>query len=324
MTQPIVGVLVPTHPGALPPPEARPIGRAALALRERGLRVVFGDTVQDGILEGVQAVPGGWTSTRADVCGFVDRFPSQNRAGRYAKICENLAGKMLLNAPSFTALCRDKLETQRLLEGAGLVLPEVVADPAAFASTLASWGAGYLKPRFGALGVGVRRVEPGDPLPASLPGVVDGRADPALLQRAVPPPAGWAGWSVRVLAQLDPDEGWVLGHPVVRRSRADPVVNAARGAEVHPGEAVLQRDTLDAVEASTRRVITALSSQPGAIELGLDLVIDVDGAPHIIEVNSRPRGRLEVLARRHPERFGRAHLQAVARPLRLVAAWSGR
>ena len=47
--EPAIGVLVPVDPGTpLPPPEARPIGRAALVLAKQGLRVVFGDEVRDG------------------------------------------------------------------------------------------------------------------------------------------------------------------------------------------------------------------------------------------------------------------------------------
>ena len=53
----------------------------------------------------------------------------------------------------------------RTMLAAGIALPPVEADPLCFARRLRQWGAGFVKPRFGALGVGVRRVEPGDPLP---------------------------------------------------------------------------------------------------------------------------------------------------------------
>ena len=319
-----VGVLVPPRPGPPSPPEDRPIGRAALSLGTEGVRVVFGDTVRDGVLVGLAPHPGGWSEVEADVCGFVDRFPSQNRAERYAEILSNLGGKLLLNAPTLTALCRDKVRTQHFLASAGMTMPAVVTDPSAFGEALSDWGEGFLKPRFGALGVGVRRVRPGDPLPAFLPGVVEGQQDPAVLQRAVPPPQGWAGWSVRLLAQRGPDEAWVFGHPVVRRSRTDPVVNAARGASVDPGESVLTPTMWGAIEAEARKATEAFSSLPGAIELGLDLVIDGHEAAHLIEVNSRPRGRMEVLAARDPARFGTLHTAALLRPLRVVAARAGR
>ena len=55
------------------------------------------------------------------------------------------------------------------------------------------------------------------------------------------------------------------------------------------------------------------------IELGVDLVVDEDGELHVIEVNGRPRGRLEVLAQQDPTRFQGAHAAAIARPLRWLA-----
>lgn len=319
-----VGVLVPSRPGRPLPPEARPIGRAALRLGVEGVSVVFGDTVSQGVLRGLAPRPGGWREVEADVCGFVDRFPSQNRAERYAEILANLDGKPLLNTPEVTALCRDKVRTQKLLEAAGLPLPTLVTDPADFSAALSAWGEGFLKPRYGALGVGVRRVRPGDPLPAFLPGVVAGQQDPAVLQRAVRPPSGWAGWSVRLLAQRGPDEAWVFGHPVVRRSRTDPVVNAARGAAVGPGASVLTPGQTAAVREAAHEVTAAFSGMLGAIELGLDLVIDDQEGAHLIEVNSRPRGRMEVLAAQDPGRFAALHTEALLRPLRVVAARAGR
>ena len=59
------------------------------------------------------------------------------------------------------------------------------------------------------------------------------------------------------------------------------------------------------------------------VEVGVDVVIDPHGAPWLIEVNSRPRGRLEVLARLDPARFGHAHVDACARPLRVLAERMG-
>lgn len=316
-----IGVLVPIDPGLpVPPPEARPIGRAALLLRAEGVDVVFGDAVADGRLSGLRPRPGGWEPVRGvRLAAALDRFPSQSRPARFAALRAGLAEVPLRNGVEATLLCRDKLDCQAFLEQAGVACPPVEARPARFEQQLEAWGAGFLKPRFGALGAGVRRVTPGDPLPAELPGVVPGRRDPALLQRAVPPPAGWAGWSLRVLAQRAPGGGWALGEPVVRRSEDDPVVNAARGAEVCAGRDVLRPETRAAVEAATRAVTAAFDSMDAAIELGVDLVLDPEWRPHLVEVNSRPRGRLEVLAQQDPARFGQAHLEACARPLRYLA-----
>ncbi|MEC7946882.1 MAG: YheC/YheD family protein, partial [Myxococcota bacterium] len=304
---------------------ARPIGRAALALSRQGLRVVFGDTVEDGRITGLEAVPGGWrTATSVPVAALHDRFPSQRRAAHFARILAAAGSMPIGNPPELTLLCRDKLRCQMVLGAAGVdAQPPIEADPTRFAGRLAAWGVGFLKPRYGALGIGVCRVVPGDPLPASLPGAIPGRRDPAILQRAVPPPARWAGWSVRVVCQRAPGGMWVQGEPAVRRHRTDPVVNAARGAEVAPGRDVLPKDTAAAVCALSARVTDALDTLPcgrWAVEVGVDLAIDTDGAPWLIEVNSRPRGRMEALAAADPGRFHDAHVAACGRPL-LALAW---
>jgi glutathione synthase/RimK-type ligase-like ATP-grasp enzyme len=325
-----IGVLVPVDPGPPPPPpEARPIGRAALALAREGLRVVFGDAVRDGRMSGLEAVPGGWRPVRdVPVLALHDRFPSQRRAARFAEIRAGAGDLPIGNPPALTMLCRDKLACQRALEAAGVsAQPPVEADPTRFAATLAGWGAGFLKPRYGALGIGVARVEPGDALPTALPGAVPGREDPAILQRAVPPPDGWGGWSVRVVCQRAPGGGWVLGEPAVRRHRSDPVVNAARGAEVAPGSDVLGTATGAAVHALARQVTAALDTLPEgrwAVEVGVDLVIDRDGVPWLVEVNSRPRGRMEALAAADPGRFQDAHVAACGRPIAALAWLAGR
>ena len=51
-----------------------------------------------------------------------------------------------------------------------------------------------------------------------------------------------------------------------------------------------------------------------------DLVIGADGAAQLIEVNSRPWGRVKALARRWPERFKHAHDVACERPL-MYLSW---
>ncbi len=319
----VIGVLVPTVPGPpREPPEARPIGRAALALAAEGIDAIFGDTVQDGWIEGHRARPGRWQTARAEVVAFYDRFPSQRRAERFAQITTQLAGRPLGNSPALTALCRDKLACQQHLEAHGLEMPTVEDRPERFAEQLAAWGSGFLKPRFGALGAGVRAVRPGDPLPATLRALLD-EDEPAILQRAVPPPPGLAGRSVRLLAQRDADGSWHLHEPVVRQSSDDPVVNAARGAMLLVGGDHLPAHTLDAMRALVTAACDALAAHGPALELGVDLVLDPDDLPHLIEVNSRPRGRLEKLADLFPDRFGDAHVQACARPIRTLASWYG-
>lgn len=322
-TGPSIGVLVPAD-GTPPPPESRPIGRAALMLQEQGVRLVFGDRLGDGRMDGLVARPGGWTAVQdLPVEAVHDRFPSQIRADSFQEILAGLGETLMANPLGFTELCRDKTACQRAMERAGVPMPELSTDPATFEATLAAWGAGFIKPRYGALGCGVMRVVPGDPLPAELAGLVPGRLEPAILQRAVRPPSGWAGQALRVLVQRTPS-GWYLCPPVLRASRTDPVCNAARGAEVGPGAESMSAHTQRQVEQLCQQVILGVQQLPEgerAVEVGIDLVLDQEHRPHLIELNSRPRGRLEALARLDPAGFGQAHLEAVARPIRMLAHW---
>jgi predicted ATP-grasp superfamily ATP-dependent carboligase len=56
------------------------------------------------------------------------------------------------------------------------------------------------------------------------------------------------------------------------------------------------------------------------IELGVDLVVASDGEPWLIELNVRPGGHLSGLAAADPARFQDAATEALARPLRALAA----
>jgi glutathione synthase/RimK-type ligase-like ATP-grasp enzyme len=317
-----IGVLVPGD-GSPPPPTARPIGRVALLLTEEGIQLVFGSVLAHGAMDGLVAEPEGWRAVRAQPLDAVhDRFPSQIRASVFQQILGGLGGLQMSNPLDFTMMCRDKVLSQRLLEEQGVPMPALQTEPERFAESLAGWGAGFIKPRFGALGQGVSRVVLGMDIPRELPGVVPGRSEPTILQQAVEPPEGWAGIALRVLVQRTPS-GWHRCPVVVRTSLTDPVANVARGASVGPGDSLLSTQTRFQVEALCDRITEALDTIPqaqGAVEIGVDMVLDAAHRPHLIELNSRPRGRLEVLAAQDPERFGQVHLDAVARPLRTMAA----
>jgi len=321
-----IGVLVPSD-GTAPttPPADRPIGRAALRLAKQGLDVVFGDQVHAGMITGFRATESGWApATNVPVFGIHDRFPSQLRSKTYAQILDGIVGLPIGNSPEVTLLCRDKVATQSALQPLGIAMPEVESDPTRFQETLHQWGQGFLKPRFGALGIGVSRVAPGDSLPTHTDGVVPHRPDPTILQKAVLPPAGWASRTVRVLIQRMPTGGWFSGIPVVRQSREDPVANAARGAEVAPGPTVLDAATLRRIGDAIQHICDALDQLEVAnrmVEAGVDLVLDESHHPWLIEVNSRPRGRMEVLATLEPENYLDAHINACARPLQVIAHW---
>ncbi len=321
-----IGVLVPTN-GSAPeaPPEARPIGRAAIVLATEGIDVIFGDTLCDGRMAGYRAIPGGWEAVSgALLSGVHDRYPSQLRSEQYERIQRGLNGLKMSNPLSFTMLCRDKLATQQRLEAQGIRMPAVTGEPSQFSDCITQWKEAFLKPRYGALGIGVQRIAEGDPMPAVLPGVVPDRPDPSILQAAIEPPRGWASRTVRVLLQRTPEGGWYQGMPVVRQSRDNPVANAALGAEVVSGDRALDSECLTRIHQSVQEIACALDRLPEAefmVEAGVDLVLDCDMQPTLIEVNSRPRGRLEVLAAHDPKSFHREHVEACARPLRVIAGW---
>jgi glutathione synthase/RimK-type ligase-like ATP-grasp enzyme len=323
-----LGVLVHLPATQAPvPPEERPMGRAALRLRDEGVRLVFGERLDEGRMSGFVAEDGGWRSVAgAPVAALHDRFPSQTFPDSFAGILSEAGGLPVANPPAFVALCRDKLLTQAFLESAGLLLPEVEADPSRFQDRLEAWGAAFLKPRHGGLGRGIRYVRPGDPLPATGEGVVPGRADRLFLQCAVSPPPGSAGQSLRVLAQREPAGSWLLASRILRRSLEDPVVNVARGAAALPAEDALSTDTLREVDTLCAAVLAAIDTLPEAalvVEVGIDAVLDATGHPRLLELNHRPQGRMEEVARSNPGRFAEAHVAACARPLRRLAVLAG-
>lgn len=319
-----LGVLIAAGNGAGSRPSELPMGRAALRLRSERVEVVFGGVARDGRLVGHRTGDDRWEPVETEVGGAYDRYASQTDPAGFAALVAGLGDTPRVNPDDVVAVCRDKLATQRVLEAAGLPIPEVEADPDRFAAALAAWGAGFLKPRHGAFGRGVSRVVPGDALPAEGEGAVPGRPDVLFLQRAVAPPDGWAGVACRVLVQRA-GAGWWVGPPVARRSRTDAVVNAARGSEVVPLEAFAP-DRVDAVAHLAERVAVALAAAAGGdrlVELGVDVVLARDGGAWVVEANSKPRGRLLSLVESDPGWLD-AHVEACCRPLRALAAIAGR
>ena len=284
--------------------------------------MLFGHRVEDGELVGHRAVPNAWHAARGRVDVAYDRYPSQTDPEGHRALREGLGHTPIANPFSLTLLCRDKIGTQRVLESAKLPTSEIVTDPADFQDALTDWGAAYLKPQFGSFGRGIHRVLPGDSTPATGPGAVAGHAEPLFLQRAIVPLEPWRGVACRVLCQRTGPDSWWVGPPVVRRSAEDWVVNAARDAEVVPAQQMLP-EQVQALTQLSRRTAAALTAEPEGewlVEVGVDLVIDREGEPIVIEVNSRPRGRLEALAGQDPSAWMAAHVKACCRPLRTLAA----
>ena len=330
-----IGVWIPIDPTRpIAPPETRPMGRAALAARMHGLTVVFGDRFAGDALVGVVAEQGGWRRTQMAVSAIQDRFPSQSRASHWVALHTRAQalGVPVGNGRVLTDLCRDKIQCQAVLEVSPTIrLPPVEARASHFAAVLRRWDGAFAKPRFGALGTGVRYARPGETVPKTLPGVVAGTEDPTVLQWPVLPSAGFTGRVLRVLAQRTHGPSgslrWHLLPAVLRQSRVDRVVNAARGAEVLPAADALSSAVMDEVRAMVLRVCHTLEQvdDPGgvALELGVDLALDGALRPWVLEVNSRPRGRLTVLSREEPTRFQAVHHAAMVRPWRTLAHHTG-
>jgi predicted ATP-grasp superfamily ATP-dependent carboligase len=90
-----------------------------------------------------------------------------------------------------------------------------------------------------------------------------------------------------------------------------------------PAEELVSADTVrEARRLAESAFFTLAAADPDEllIELGVDLVVASDGAPWLIELNGRPGGRLSGLAAADPARFQDAATEALARPLRALAA----
>jgi glutathione synthase/RimK-type ligase-like ATP-grasp enzyme len=311
-------VLVPPLGGAPRAPESTPVGHAALVLASDGIEALF--CTGEGTW---RAHPGEWEQvTDAAPIAVHDRFPSQSRLAAYEAVLGPVAHLPMGNPRSLTRLCRDKVACQEYLVMEGLRMPPLETDPALFAEVLASWGAGFLKPRYGGLGLGVRRVVPGDDLPAFGEGAVPGEEDPLILQQAIAPPKGQAGFALRWLVQRLEDGTLQPRIPVARISKDDPVSNVARGASAHDAREILPRRTLATAERFAIDCAQILSECPHGewlVEIGVDMVVDPEGIPHVIEINSRPQGRMQQLTQLSLE-MQDAHIEACAQPIRTLAA----
>lgn len=307
----VIGIWLQARAGGRPgAPGDWPLGRAVLYAERRGVSAILGVPDGPGTFAGARVVQDRWVPVeRQPVQAVYDRFPSVGRAAAAAAGRRWIGEVPLANPPELISLCQDKLATQRALESAGVQMPAVTGALPTFTEALGAWGVAYLKPRGGSFGEGVRRVVVGEPLP---------REGEWVLQAAVPPPQGLAGLCLRVLVQALPGGRWIARPPVVRRSITDPVVNAARGAELLPGDDQPYGDSATELAVQCARVLDRAAGG-GGVELGVDLVVDKDGQTWPIEVNGRPRGRLLALADRWPDRYRSAHIEACAQPLLTLA-----
>jgi glutathione synthase/RimK-type ligase-like ATP-grasp enzyme len=287
---------------------------------------VFGNILEKQgeriILSGLSIKDDNWIPKKIPVDALHDRFPSQIRSEKFQSILPYTKELFFGNPFAITMLCRDKIATQRYLEKHGIQMPEIIIEHQAFSDQLAKWNSGFIKPQFGALGKNVQTVTADSLLPEFLEGVVPKREERTFIQRAITPPRGWKGLSLRQLVQRSPDGSWQVLPAVLRRSREDVVVNIARGAEAVLAEDHLPASTMEHIYKQSIKISQTLQKFPNgeySVEFGLDFVIDQNYHAWLIEVNSRPRGRLEVLAKRMPERFESIHQRACLAPILYLA-----
>jgi RimK family alpha-L-glutamate ligase len=171
----------------------------------------------------------------------------------------------------------DKAMTSLLLRRAGLPGPSTcVTESAGEARAFLAREAGegnevVVKPLFGSLGVGLRRLDAGAELPdaAETGGVW-------YLQRYIETGSADGGWrDYRVLVV-----GGVAVAAMIRRGTSW-VSNVAQGARCEPAPA----------EPELERLAVAAAAAVGAGYAGVDLVRDRDGGLHVLEVNGIPAWR---------------------------------
>ena len=101
------------------------------------------------------------------------------------------------------------------------------------------------------------------------------------------------------------------------------MVNVRKGAAVMPASQLMPPECLASIREQGLLACEALDSAWGerrGLELGIDFVLDSKWRPTLIEINGRPKGRLEAL-RMLDSRWSEEHIEACTLPLRTLAAW---
>lgn len=322
---PSIGILVPDYPGPLPEPSSKPISKAVLNKNFKNNLIVFGNIFKKEknqiIMSGYSIVDSKWVAVETPIMALHDRFPSQIRHEHFQRIRRDTLSLPMANPEAITLLCRDKILVQEYLSKYDIQMPEICSIPEEYQRKLHSWTFGFIKPQFGALGKNVQAVFPSSPLPRFLEGVVPGTVEPSFIQKGIRAPKGWKGLSVRQLAQRQVNGSWKTLPAVLRRSVNDFVVNVARGAEAVVAEDSLPQKTMISIIEQSLKSARALTLHPEgehSVEFGFDFVIDQNYNAWLIEVNSRPRGRLEILAQLNPNRFASLHEEACLAPIRYL------
>ena len=222
------------------------------------------------------------------------------------------------NPRSFIELCKDKWAFQKWMEQHGIYMPPVVETH--FSEALQKWdGMAIAKPRFGSFGVGIEIVyEEPVPFRQSVQGM-----DPTLLQKYIRPPNGFAGIAVRQLLQRNKDRSWTFRTIVARTSKDDPIINAARGADICYASEILPKNCIENIQTQSKKIASIMGTwSPYIIEVGLDYVIDATFSPIFIEANAQPKGKLKALVQKEQnESIQQEYEEILQHPFEVLSAW---
>lgn len=300
--------------------------------------------VRTGRVRGYVPTPDGWKRAAVPLPRVVHKRISLTPAVERALQRLHGHGVVFINPPCIS----DKARMYRALMRSPTVADHVPLTEWYDAELLARWldnGATIiLKPRIGSVGKGVTRIKPAGRAVlvtdasgtqvfsvASLVRRLQRMARPRwhLLQQYIPL-ARWRSrpFDLRVPAQRDADGRWTVAGVVAKVAERHPfLTNLAQGGRALPADDVLAQAFSPAraeeILSDVRQLAVAAAEAvaarfPEAADLGLDVGVDQDGKPWVIEVNARDQ-RITFL------RAGmRDALRAVyEQPLRYCAAAAG-
>jgi len=122
------------------------------------------------------------------------------------------------------------------------------------------------------------------------------------------------------LLQKGTDGQWIFRTPVARISE-DAVANVHQGAIAVPAQEVLPPAALERARSLAHESAIGLDNacEGPVIELGIDLLFDSQFSPWILEVNSRPSGRLAALCKTAPDIYEKEAQKTAIQPLLSLA-----
>ena len=111
---------------------------------------------------------------------------------------------------------------------------------------------------------------------------------------------------------------------MARISLNDPIVNAARGADIKRAIDVLPTTCCKKIQQMSKNIAQVLGKiSPFVIEVGLDYVIDKNFNPIFIEANAQPKGKLKGLTKNQKSPSIMLEHQSVLKlPFEVMSKWA--